>query len=76
MKLLAQVHKDLDAAVAGLNDRSPGTGPPQDLFPTGEDAGPIGKAQRRTSTTSSLHNGGKFASSYSATMRMLQRASA
>jgi len=61
----------LDAAIADLNTHSLRVGLTQDLFATGEDAGPIAQALRWTSTSTALRYGRKLAPAANATARML-----
>jgi integrase len=63
--------KELDAAIAALSTHSLRVGLTQDLFATGEDAGPIAQALRWTSTSTALRYGRKLAPSSNATARML-----
>lgn len=64
--------KQLDAAIAALSTHSLRVGLTQDLFATGEDAGPIAQALRWTSTSTALRYGRKLAPSSNATARMLR----
>jgi len=64
--------KELDAAVAALSTHSLRVGLTQDLFASGEDAGPIAQALRWTSTSTALRYGRKLAPSSNATARMLR----
>lgn len=64
--------KELDAAIAALSTHSLRDGLTQDLFATGEDAGPIAQALRWTSTSTALRYGRKLAPSANATARMLR----
>lgn len=64
--------KELDAAIAGLSTHSLRVGLTQDLFASGEDAGPIAQALRWTSTSTALRYGRKLAPSSNATARMLR----
>lgn len=63
----------LDAAIAELSTHSLRVGLTQDLFATGEDAGPIAQALCWTSTSTALRYGRKLASAANATARMLRR---
>lgn len=65
--------KELDAAIAGLSTHSLRVGSTQDLFASGEDAGPIAQALRWTSTSTALRYGRKLAPSSNATARMLRK---
>lgn len=65
--------EELDAAIAALSTHSLRVGLTQDLFATGEDAGPIAQALRWTSTATALRYGRKLAPSSNATARMLGR---
>lgn len=62
---------DLDAAIAALSTHSLRVGLTQDLFASGEDAGPIAQALRWTSTATALRYGRKLAPSSNAAARML-----
>jgi len=64
--------KELDAAISALSTHSLRVGLTQDLFATGEDAGPIAQALRWTSTSTALRYGRKLAPSSNATARMLR----
>ena len=64
--------KELDAAIAALSTHSLRVGLTQDLFASGEDAGPIAQALRWTSTSTALRYGRKLAPSSNATARMLR----
>jgi len=64
--------KDLDTAIAALSTHSLRVGLTQDLFASGEDAGPIAQALRWTSTSTALRYGRKLAPSSNATARMLR----
>ena len=64
--------KELDLAIAGLSTHSLRVGLTQDLFASGEDAGPIAQALRWTSTSTALRYGRKLAPSSNATARMLR----
>lgn len=64
--------KELDDAVAALSTHSLRVGLTQDLFASGEDAGPIAQALRWTSTSTALRYGRKLAPSSNATARMLR----
>ncbi|WP_454887659.1 integrase [Sphingomonas oryzagri] len=63
----------LDAAIADLSTHSLRVGLTQDLFATGEDAGPIAQALRWTSTSTALRYGRKLAPASNATARMLRK---
>lgn len=63
--------KELDAAIAALSTHSLRVGLTQDLFASGEDAGPIAQALRWTSTSTALRYGRRLAPSSNATARML-----
>lgn len=63
----------LDAAIADLSTHSLRVGLTQDLFATGEDAGPIAQALRWTSTSTALRYGRKLAPAANATARMLRK---
>ncbi|WP_241127824.1 site-specific integrase [Novosphingobium terrae] len=64
---------ELDAAIAALSTHSLRVGLTQDLFASGEDAGPIAQALRWTSTSTALRYGRKLAPASNATARMLRR---
>jgi len=64
--------EELDAAIAALSTHSLRVGLTQDLFASGEDAGPIAQALRWTSTSTALRYGRKLAPSSNATARMLR----
>lgn len=64
--------KELDAAIGSLSTHSLRVGLTQDLFASGEDAGPIAQALRWTSTSTALRYGRKLAPSSNATARMLR----
>lgn len=64
---------ELDAAIAGLSTHSLRVGLTQDLFASGEDAGPIAQALRWTSTSTALRYGRKLAPASNATARMLRK---
>lgn len=64
--------RELDAAIADLSTHSLRVGLTQDLFATGEDAGPIAQALRWTSTSTALRYGRKLAPTSNATARMLR----
>ncbi|WP_240959889.1 tyrosine-type recombinase/integrase [Novosphingobium olei] len=70
--LVNLVGKDLDAAIAALSTHSLRVGLTQDLFASGEDAGPIAQALRWTSTSTALRYGRKLAPASNATARMLR----
>lgn len=70
--LVNLVGKDLDTAIAALSTHSLRVGLTQDLFATGEDAGPIAQALRWTSTSTALRYGRKLAPASNATARMLR----
>ena len=63
----------LDAAIADLSTHSLRVGLTQDLFATGEDAGPIAQALRWTSISTALRYGRKLAPAANATARMLRQ---
>lgn len=63
----------LEAAIAALSTHSLRVGLTQDLFASGEDAGPIAQAMRWTSTTTALRYGRKLAPSSNATARLLSK---
>ena len=71
--LLDLFGKELDAAIAALSTHSLRVGLTQDLFASGEDAGPIAQALRWTSTSTALRYGRKLAPSSNATARMLRQ---
>ncbi len=64
--------KELDAAISALSTHSLRVGLTQDLFASGEDAGPIAQALRWSSTSTALRYGRKLAPSSNATARMLR----
>ena len=64
--------KELEAAIAGLSTHSLRVGLTQDLFASGEDAGPIAQALRWTSTSTALRYGRQLAPASNATARMLR----
>jgi hypothetical protein len=63
--------RDLVAAIDGLSTHSLRVGLTQDLFASGEDAGPIAQALRWTSTATALRYGRKLAPTSNAAARML-----
>lgn len=63
---------DLDTVIAALSTHSLRVGLTQDLFASGEDAGPIAQALRWTSTATALRYGRKLAPSSNAAARMLR----
>ena len=63
---------DLAKAVKALSTHSLRVGLTQDLFASGEDAGPIAQALRWTSTATALRYGRKLAPSSNAAARMLK----
>jgi integrase len=63
---------DLVQAIKGLSTHSLRVGLTQDLFASGEDAGPIAQALRWTSTATALRYGRKLAPSSNAAARMLK----
>lgn len=69
--LVGLVGKDLDDAINSLSTHSLRVGLTQDLFASGEDAGPIAQALRWTSTSTALRYGRKLAPSSNASARML-----
>lgn len=71
--LVNLVGKELDAAISALSTHSLRVGLTQDLFASGEDAGPIAQALRWTSTSTALRYGRKLAPSSNATARMLRK---
>lgn len=71
--LVTLVGLELDAAIARLSTHSLRVGLTQDLFASGEDAGPIAQALRWTSTSTALRYGRKLAPSSNATARMLRK---
>lgn len=71
--LVALFGSELDAAIAGLSTHSLRVGLTQDLFASGEDAGPIAQALRWTSTSTALRYGRKLAPASNATARMLRK---
>lgn len=64
---------ELDAAIEALSTHSLRVGLTQDLFASGEDAGPIAQALRWTSTSTALRYGRKLAPASNATARMLRK---
>lgn len=70
--LVTLVGLELDMAIATLSTHSLRVGLTQDLFASGEDAGPIAQALRWTSTSTALRYGRKLAPSSNATARMLR----
>lgn len=64
---------ELEAAIAALSTHSLRVGLTQDLFASGEDAGPIALALRWNSTTTALRYGRKLAPASNATARMLRK---
>jgi hypothetical protein len=64
--------KEIDAAINGLSTHSLRVGLTQDLFASGEDAGPIAQALRSISTSTALRYGRKLAPASNATARMLR----
>lgn len=62
---------DLIAAIQGLSTHSLRVGLTQDLFASGEDAGPIAQALRWSSTATALRYGRKLAPASNAAARML-----
>lgn len=71
--LVALVGPELEAAIARLSTHSLRVGLTQDLFASGEDAGPIAQALRWTSTATALRYGRQLAPSSNATARMLRK---
>jgi len=71
--LVTLVGPELDTAIATLSTHSLRVGLTQDLFASGEDAGPIAQALRWTSTSTALRYGRKLAPSSNATARMLRK---
>ena len=71
--LVALFGPELDAAIAALSTHSLRVGLTQDLFASGEDAGPIAQALRWTSTSTALRYGRKLAPASNATARMLRK---
>ena len=63
----------MKASIADLSTHSLRVGLTQDLFATGEDAGPIAQALRWTSTSTALRYGRKLAHAANATARMLRK---
>lgn len=63
---------NLDAAIAALSTHSLRVGLTQDLFASGEDAGPIAQALRWSSTAIALRYGRALARTSNATARMLK----
>ena len=70
--LVTLMGPDLAEAVAALSTHSLRVGLTQDLFASGEDAGPIAQALRWTSTATALRYGRKLAPSSGAAARMLK----
>ncbi|MBV1692149.1 tyrosine-type recombinase/integrase [Novosphingobium sp. G106] len=70
--LVNLVGKELVAAIEALSTHSLRVGLTQDLFASGEDAGPIAQALRWTSTSTALRYGRKLAPASNATARMLR----
>ncbi len=70
--LVSLFGKELDVAIARLSTHSLRVGLTQDLFASGEDAGPIAQALRWTSTSTALRYGRKLAPASNATARMLR----
>lgn len=70
--LVALFGTDLDAAIAALSTHSLRVGLTQDLFASGEDAGPIAQALRWTSSATALRYGRNLLPSSGATARMLK----
>ena len=64
--------KELDAAIRALSTHSLRAGLTQDLFASGEDAGPIAQALWWTSTSTALRYGRKLAPSSNAAARTLR----
>lgn len=71
--LVTLVGSELDTAIDKLSTHSMRVGLTQDLFASGEDAGPIAQALRWTSTATALRYGRKLAPSSNATARMLRK---
>ena len=71
--LVALFGEELEVAIAALSTHSLRVGLTQDLFASGEDAGPIAQALRWTSTATALRYGRKLAPSSNATARMLRQ---
>jgi len=71
--LVALFGDDLEAAIAALSTHSLRVGLTQDLFASGEDAGPIAQALRWTSTATALRYGRNLLPSSGATARMLNK---
>nr|WP_232455537.1 tyrosine-type recombinase/integrase [Sphingomonas sp. KC8] len=71
--LVALFGTELEAAIAGLSTHSLRVGLTQDLFASGEDAGPISQALRWSSTATALRYGRELAPSSNAAARMLRR---
>lgn len=71
--LVALFGAELDAAIAGLSTHSLRVGLTQDLFASGEDAGPIAQALRWNSSTTALRYGRNLLPSSGATARMLKK---
>jgi integrase len=69
--LVGLVGQELDDAITALSTHSLRVGLTQDLFASGEDAGPIAQALRWTSTSTALRYGRKLAPSSNAAARML-----
>ena len=61
-----------NAYISALSTHSLRVGLTQDLFASGEDAGPIAQALRWSSTSTALRYGRKLAPSSNATARMLR----
>ncbi|WP_338053923.1 tyrosine-type recombinase/integrase [Sphingobium estronivorans] len=70
--LVTLMGADLADAVSALSTHSLRVGLTQDLFASGEDAGPIAQALRWTSTATALRYGRKLAPSSNAAARMLK----
>lgn len=70
--LVALFGPERDAAIAALSTHSLRVGLTQDLFASGEDAGPIAQALRWTSTTTALRYGRALTPAANATARMLR----
>jgi integrase len=64
---------ELEVAIDALSTHSLRVGLTQDLFASGEDAGPIAQALRWTSTSTALRYGRKLAPSSNATARLLRK---
>ena len=71
--LVALFGPDLDVAIAALSTHSLRVGLTQDLFASGEDAGPIAQALRWTSTSTALRYRRKLAPAFNATARTLRK---